>query len=259
MTHTGRHWPSGSVGTGRTPTPPTRTCTAHDPRTLGCMLQTSSPSRAPPRWPNSAPGTAAIQFPLYSLRPCRDDHRRHFMPDPSPPALRPREVGGLGLWLREWTEEDLPVMVELFDNPEMDRWTPLRSPFDMAAATAYLAKAHQTKAESRGIHLAITVEDDQPRGEVLLRPTGNPGEGEIAYGIGPQYRRQGLAKRAVELMTRHGFQDWGMTRILLRIEPANEGSQAVAASAGFQLTGDAPVVRERKEGPFTLLTWERTT
>ncbi|TYB57384.1 GNAT family N-acetyltransferase [Nonomuraea sp. PA05] len=180
------------------------------------------------------------------------------MPDTGPAELRPREVRGLGLRLREWTDEDLPVMVQLFDDPEMDRWTPLRSPFDVAAATAYLARAHQTMAERRGIHLAITAEDDRPRGEVLIRPTGNPGEGEIAYGIGPQYRRQGLAKRAVELMTRHGFQHWGMTRILLRIEPANEGSQAVAASAGFHLTGDAPVIRQRREGPFTLLTWERT-
>ncbi|SEH03678.1 Protein N-acetyltransferase, RimJ/RimL family [Nonomuraea solani] len=149
-------------------------------------------------------------------------------------------------------------MVELFDDPEMDRWTPLRSPFDVAAATAYLAKARQSRADDRGIQLAITVEDDRPRGEVLLHRTGNPGEGEIAYGIGRQYRRQGLAKRAVELMTRHALQDWGMTRVLLRIDPANEGSQAVAAAAGFHLTDDAPVIRQRKEGPFTLLTWERT-
>ncbi|MGP4103321.1 GNAT family N-acetyltransferase [Nonomuraea sp. KM90] len=180
------------------------------------------------------------------------------MPDTSRPVLRSSEVRGLGLRLREWTDEDLPVMAELFDDPDMDRWTPLRSPFDVAAATAYLAKARQAKAENRGINLAITVEDDRPRGEVLLRSAGNPGEGEIAYGIGRQYRRQGLAKRAVELMTRHAFHDLEMTRILIRIERANEGSQAVAASAGFHLTDDAPVIREREEGPFTLLTWERT-
>ncbi|MEQ4720448.1 GNAT family N-acetyltransferase [Nonomuraea sp. B19D2] len=181
------------------------------------------------------------------------------MPDISPAVRRPLELRGLGLRLREWTQEDLPVMAELFDDPEMDRWTPLRSPFDLAAATAYLAKAHQARAENRGINLAINVEEDRPRGEVLLRRTGNPGEGEIAYGIGRRYRRQGLAKRAVELMTLHALQDWEMTRILLRIEPANEGSQAVAASAGFRLTNDAPVIREREEGPFTLLTWERTS
>ncbi|GAA2390682.1 hypothetical protein GCM10010404_54910 [Nonomuraea africana] len=181
------------------------------------------------------------------------------MPDTSPPTRRSLELRGLGLRLREWTDEDLPVMVELFDDPEMDRWTPLRSPFDLAAATAYLAKAQQVRAENCGINLAITVQEDRPRGEVLLRDTGTPGEAEIAYGIGSQYRRQGLAKRAVELMTLHAFQDLSMTRILLRIEPANEGSQAVAASAGFHLTNDAPVVRERKEGPFKLLTWERTS
>ncbi|MFG1942653.1 GNAT family N-acetyltransferase [Nonomuraea sp. NPDC048826] len=171
---------------------------------------------------------------------------------------RSRGLRGLGLRLREWTDEDLPVMAQLFDDPEMDRWTPLRSPFDLAAASAYLAAARQAEAENRGVNLAITVEDDRPRGEVLLRYTGNPGEGEIAYGIGPRHRRQGLAKRAVELMVRHAFQDLGMTRMLLRIEPANAGSQAVAAAAGFRLTDDAPVYRDRREGPFKLLTWERT-
>jgi hypothetical protein len=39
-----------------------------------------------------------------------------------PPAIR---LSGLGLHLREWTDDDLPVMVELFDEPQVHRWTPL--------------------------------------------------------------------------------------------------------------------------------------
>ncbi|HEV7935610.1 MAG TPA: hypothetical protein VGP70_25255 [Actinomadura sp.] len=33
-----------------------------------------------------------------------------------PPAIR---LSGLGLHLREWTDDDLPVMVELFDEPQV--------------------------------------------------------------------------------------------------------------------------------------------
>jgi len=43
-----------------------------------------------------------------------------------------------GLILREWSDDDLPHMVELFDDPLGDRFPPLRSPFNLSAARAYL-------------------------------------------------------------------------------------------------------------------------
>ncbi|MGR6919510.1 hypothetical protein ACU635_35200 [[Actinomadura] parvosata] len=48
--------------------------------------------------------------------------------------------------MREWTADDLPVMVELFGDPQVDRWTPLRSPFDLAAAHSYLALGELNQA-----------------------------------------------------------------------------------------------------------------
>ncbi|MGW6308574.1 GNAT family N-acetyltransferase [Streptomyces niveus] len=51
-----------------------------------------------------------------------------------------------GLQLREWTEADIPALSALFDEPEMARWTPLASPFDEAAARAYLTRAHERRA-----------------------------------------------------------------------------------------------------------------
>ncbi|MGR7002931.1 hypothetical protein ACU686_41400 [Yinghuangia aomiensis] len=42
----------------------------------------------------------------------------------------PVRVEGLGLVLRQWTEDDLDAMVAVFDNPEADHFTPIVSPFD---------------------------------------------------------------------------------------------------------------------------------
>ncbi|MFC6020694.1 GNAT family N-acetyltransferase, partial [Plantactinospora solaniradicis] len=55
-------------------------------------------------------------------------------------------IDGHGLVLREWTDDDLPTMVELFDEPEVDRWTPLRTPFNLEAARSYLDRARQLRA-----------------------------------------------------------------------------------------------------------------
>jgi hypothetical protein len=76
----------------------------------------------------------------------------------SPPVRHSRllagiQLSGLGLHLREWTDEDLPTMVELFDDPAVDRWPPLRSPFDLTAARTYLDQSRKGRAGGRGVQL----------------------------------------------------------------------------------------------------------
>lgn len=76
-----------------------------------------------------------------------------------------------GLDLREWTHDDVPVMVELFDTAEMNRWTPLPSPFDDEAAERYVATAHRQRIETGTLQLAITVDGHTPMGLVMTMGT----------------------------------------------------------------------------------------
>lgn len=162
---------------------------------------------------------------------------------------------GFGLWPREWTDDDLPTMVELFDETQVGRWTPLRHPFDLAAARAYLDVARARRAEGRGIQLAITTDGRTALGEVLLSPTGPDGRhAELAYAIGAEHRRRGLATRAVRLLTAYADQHLGMAEVILRIHPDNAASAAVARATGFRLTDAEPITRGDSE---PLLTWRR--
>jgi Acetyltransferase (GNAT) domain len=116
----------------------------------------------------------------------------------SPAAAFPDHITitGLGLTLREWTDADIPAMAELFDDPDVDRFTPLRAPFDLAAARAYLQTARQTRAEGGRLQLAITTDGHTPQGEILLfRARGSDltpdtadtaDTAELAYAIGPR-------------------------------------------------------------------------
>jgi RimJ/RimL family protein N-acetyltransferase len=165
---------------------------------------------------------------------------------------------GSGLHLREWTDDDLPVMVELFDDPQFDRWTPLASPFDLPAAQAYLSRAREQRNAGRVVQLAVTTDGHAAVGEVLLVRREEDGRqaAELAYGIGAKYRRQRLAARAVELMTRYARNALAIDRVILRIAPENTASEAVARITGFYLTDDEPIVRERPNGrSVRLRTW----
>jgi RimJ/RimL family protein N-acetyltransferase len=156
--------------------------------------------------------------------------------------------------LREWADEDLAALVEVFDDPDVAYRTPLVSPFDLAAARDYLSKARQAHAEGRRIQLAITTDGRQVKGEVRL----NRSRGTISYAVGAVHRGQRLAVRAVQMMTEYAHQVAALPQVLLEIEPDNHPSVAVARAAGFHLTDTAPDVVEDKGRNLTLLTWAHT-
>jgi RimJ/RimL family protein N-acetyltransferase len=62
-------------------------------------------------------------------------------------------------------------------------------------------------------------------------------EGEIGYMVAPAARGRGIAPRAVELLTRWGFDELGLIRLELRIDVENAASERVAARTGYQRDG----------------------
>ncbi|QXJ23052.1 GNAT family N-acetyltransferase [Actinomadura graeca] len=160
-------------------------------------------------------------------------------------------LSGHGLVLREWGDDDLEALVELFDDPDIAYWTPLVTPFDVAAARTYIARAREGRVRDERLHLAITTDGRRPLGEVML----NKVYGTIGYGVGAAHRGQGLASRAVLLMTEYALGAGGLARVSLEIEPGNAASVAVARAAGYRLTDVAPVVVEDKGRRVALLTW----
>jgi RimJ/RimL family protein N-acetyltransferase len=164
---------------------------------------------------------------------------------------------GDGIELREWDPEDLDDLVALLDDPDIARWTPMPSPFDVEAGLAYLKRAQQGRLNGQRIQLAITEDGGKPLGEVLLFGVDTAmKEAELGYLVGAPYRRRGLASRALSLLAGYAQEALGLRRLLLRIDPANTGSTAVARRCGFRLTGEPPILQEGPYGPSSLDTWE---
>jgi len=159
----------------------------------------------------------------------------------------PVRLAAPGLVLRPWSTPDLPTMVELFDEPAVALRTPLPTPFTLASARARLSAAD----EPDRLLWAVTLEGQEPLGEVLLTSSG-----EIGYVIGARHRGQGLAARAVVLLRDHAHADLGQPVLRLRIEAANAQSASVARRAGFLLARPAAEEVENKGRRYVLDVWE---
>ena len=169
----------------------------------------------------------------------------------------PLTLTGNGVTLREWRSEDLDDLVAMLDEPEIARWTPMPSPFDMEAGIAYLKRAQQGRLTGQRVQLAITTDGRQPLGEVLLYGVDvGLREAELGYLVGARHRRRGLATAALSLLSQYARSTLDLGRLLLRIDAANTSSTAVARRCGYRLTGEPPILQEGPYGPSRLDTWE---
>jgi len=169
----------------------------------------------------------------------------------------PLTLTGDGITLREWRSEDLDDLVRMLDEPEIARWTPMPSPFDVEAGIAYLKRAHQGRINGSRIQLAITADGGRPLGEVLLFGVDlGLKEAELGYLVDSRERRRGLASGALSLLSAYAQSTLGLSRLLLRIDPRNASSTAVARRCGYRRTGEPPILQEGPYGSSRLETWE---
>ncbi|MFF2952861.1 GNAT family N-acetyltransferase [Kitasatospora sp. NPDC057965] len=70
-------------------------------------------------------------------------------------------------------------------------------------------------------------------------PCLGPGQVNIAYGLYPAWRGRGLVTRAVHLVSGYAAQE-GAREGVIRVDPENLASAAVARRAGFRYVGRLP-------------------
>ncbi len=169
------------------------------------------------------------------------------MPEPRFPEVVPELTDGT-VALRAHREEDLPRILEMGTDPQMQAWTTVPRGYTGADARRFLddVRAQWEDPDGERIWAVETVGADgvaRFAGNVDLRPRGD-GRAGIGYGLHPGARGRGVMSSAVRLACRYafdvGFSGTRVRRVHWEALVGNFDSRRVAWSAGFTFHGTLP-------------------
>ncbi|MDQ1490945.1 MAG: hypothetical protein QOJ23_3459 [Actinomycetota bacterium] len=158
---------------------------------------------------------------------------------PEPNDDRAGEVAfvGEGVVLRPWSRSDAAAIVELVDDPAIQRWLPLPDPYTLDDAEEYIAGTQVQLTAGTAVSLAV-VAGGRLVGSVGLRlDARDAGAAEIGYWVGAAARGRGVASTAARLLSDFAFDTLGLRRVELNAAIGNHASRRVAEKAGFEAEG----------------------
>ncbi|WP_375000450.1 GNAT family N-acetyltransferase [Aeromicrobium sp. CTD01-1L150] len=145
--------------------------------------------------------------------------------------------------LRAHSPADIDAMVEMANDPEMQRWTAIPVP-STRETTEEFALSIIPRGWDEGRMRGWAIEAPDEHG--AARYVGNVdirGEGpvtDIGYALHPAARGRGLMSRAVRLAMGHVLAEEGVEVIHWRCRVGHEASLRVAHQCGFTLHGTTP-------------------
>jgi RimJ/RimL family protein N-acetyltransferase len=157
-------------------------------------------------------------------------------------ALEPVEITAGRLHLRPWTAYDVDAVLGACQDPDIQRWTQVPSPYTPADARTYVTQT-SPQGWSDGSAARFAVLDAVTGG--LLGSVGlhavrlDARTAEIGYWTAAPARRQGVTSEAAATLCRWGFGALGLHRIVCFAELPNVASQRAALRAGFRYEGVA--------------------
>lgn len=144
------------------------------------------------------------------------------------------------LGFRSWREDDLPLAIGLWGDPEVTRLTDARGSLTVDQIRERLAGEI---AMERGHGLQywpiFMLRDGGHVGCCGLRPRA-PGEGilELGVHIRSSHWRQGFAEEAARAVIEHAFGRLGAAGLFAGHNPANHASRRLLEKLGFSYTHD---------------------
>ncbi|MFI7287301.1 GNAT family N-acetyltransferase [Streptomyces anulatus] len=168
-------------------------------------------------------------------------------------------LGSAGLRLRRWREEDLPALLEAYEDPAMRRW--LATQVSGADGAADWLEAQRT-GWATGTRFAFAVTEavtetvtdarreggrgGEPLGNIVLkRPDPRNDCAEVGYWTTAAARGQGVASRALTALTDWAFTNFaeqGLARLELFHQVDNGASCRVAEKCGYALARVIPAL-----------------
>jgi RimJ/RimL family protein N-acetyltransferase len=138
--------------------------------------------------------------------------------------------------------DDVDAIAEACQDPEVQTWTTVPSPYSRADAEAYVRdKVAAGWADGSACTWAIRLGEDAAVVGMVNCFGIADGGAEIGFWVAAEVRGRGVVSEAVELVCDFGFapDGLGLQRIQWHAKTGNVASAAVARRAGFQFEGTA--------------------
>ncbi len=145
---------------------------------------------------------------------------------------------GQGITLRPFATRDAQWLVEVYEDPEVQRWH-LRRFDSVAEARDWIDDGRAAWAAETDGHWVVTdTSTGAPLGRVGLRDIIlTAGTAECSYWVALGARGQGVARRALVALTGWATSDLGLHRLIVTHSTANPASCRVATAAGYRPEG----------------------
>jgi RimJ/RimL family protein N-acetyltransferase len=142
------------------------------------------------------------------------------------------------LRLRPAVDDDVAAIHRICQDPEIQRWTRVPSPYREADARQLVSLSREALATGQGLHLlAVDVTSDEVLGAVGLSVDGAELSGDLGYWVAPEARGRGVATRGGRLLCRLAFEQLRLGYVGLMAAAGNRASNEVARRLGFTLEG----------------------
>ena len=140
--------------------------------------------------------------------------------------------------LRPWSMADAMSLEPACGDPDICRFTMVPWRYTPADAIDWIQRQEAKRKEGVTIALAITHDDNRAIGTVAVSdPVWAEKRAALGYWLVKSARGKGIATRAVTLARDWALGELGLEVLELEIEPANEGSVALARRLGAEPTG----------------------
>ena len=153
---------------------------------------------------------------------------------------RPAPTDGVVL-LRGWTADDLPALVDAFNDPVTRSLHPdADGGFTDADGRTFLAEQERERVEGSAVNVVVADASAPARvlgGASLYDVDLDDATASLGYWTVPLARGRGIATRATVLLAGWGFATLALARISLTCAPDNLPSRRVAERAGFAYEG----------------------
>jgi RimJ/RimL family protein N-acetyltransferase len=168
------------------------------------------------------------------------------------------ELADEAIRLEPLTQAHAPWFAQVIDDPDIVRFTRIPAGADETFVQGWIKRYEDGWGDASRAGFAIAGHDGRSLGfAAIIDLSLENREGEIGYLVVPAARGRGIASRAVELLTRWGFDALGLLRLELRINVQNPASERVAARTGYARDGVLRNVHFKDGVRCDLAVWSR--